>query len=137
MYAPSHCSFLSDVRINEILEWGIAPEKGSAIDLESCTKEEHGEHDFLASFNFSNAELLAFYEKIARGCDEARKMAIAERYEYLKLLSDDPKIGHENTIFHCSDHPIKHTNYKELDWTIRLYYSIKDQLDPGFSVKPS
>ena len=111
VYAPSHCCFFSDVRINEILEWGIAPEKGTAIHLQSCSKIKHGEHDFLAPFQFSNAELLAFYERIATGHDENRKRAIAERYDTLKVISNDPSIGHENTCFH-------------IDWTVRLFYSI-------------
>ena len=41
VYALSHCCFFSDVRMNEILEWGIAPENTSS-------KIKHGEHDFLA-----------------------------------------------------------------------------------------
>ena len=49
VYAPSLCCFLSDVKVNELVEWGITPEKGPAIHIEPCTKTEHGKHDFFCS----------------------------------------------------------------------------------------
>ena len=136
VYAPSHCCFFSDVHINEMVEWGIVPEKGTAVYIQSCSKPEHGEHDFLAPFQFTNSELLAFYQSIVAGSDENRKRSIAQKYEELKTISHEA-FGHENSCFHCSGHPIDHVNYKELDWTIRLFYSVKDNLGTNFSVRPS
>ena len=91
---------------------------------------------FFAPFQFNNSQLLAFYQKIAEDCDEGRKRAIAERHNALKKIADDSS-GHENACFHCYGHPISHTNYKELDWTVRLFYSLKNQFGTDFNVKPS
>ena len=136
VFTPSHYCFLSNVNINEIVEWGIAPQKGQPIRLQPCTNVAHGlYHDHLAPFHFTNPELLALYEDINSGHDETRKVGIQERFKALQDIWRDPSCGHENTCFHCTGHPINHTNYKEIDWTVRLFYAIKVQLD--VHVKPS
>ena len=137
VYAPFRSSFLSDVRINEMAEWGIKPQTGQAIHVGPCNKREHANHDHLALFQFTNPELLAFYDGIINGSDEDRKLAVQERYSTLKTIAQDSTYGHENSCFHCTGHPMNHTNYKEIDWTIRLFYSIKNHLDADVRVKPS
>ena len=72
------------------------------MQLELCTKIEHGAHDFLAPFFFSNGELMAFYDRINSGPDETRRSVIAEQHQKLKSLFEDPTAGHENTCFHCA-----------------------------------
>ena len=61
VYVPSRSCFLVQVQINEIVEWGIAPKKGTTMQ-----------------FEFPNAELTAFYNRIYTGPNESRKCAIAE-----------------------------------------------------------
>ena len=80
---------------------------------------------------------MALNDQINTGSDESRKSAIAEQHQRLKSLFKHPTAGNENTCFHCAGHPVTYSNYKELDWTIRLYYSIKDNLGSGFRVRPS
>ena len=135
IYAPSINVSLSEVKVNQIIDWGIMPEKSSAIDLQPCKKPDHGFHDYLSPFHFENQELLGYYERIYSTTDEDRKRGIAENYRMLRKIHED-KIGHENTCFHCPGHPFEYSNYKETDWTIRLYYAIKDHLG-DICVRPS
>jgi len=39
--------------------------------------------------------------------------------------------------FHCLGEPFHTNDYKEEDYTVRLYYSIKDKLPTGIEVNPS
>ena len=137
LYMPSHYCFLSDAKINGIVEWGIIPERAEAIDLQQCTDVEHNQHDYLAPFHLTNPELLALYDKIQRSSDEIRKRNVQERRTTLQDIAENRSFNHENTSFHCTGHPIKYTNYKEIDWTIRLFHSIKTNLPRGVHVKPS
>ena len=135
IYAPSINVSLSEVKVNQIIDWGIMPEKSSAIDLQPCKKPDHGFHDYLSPFHFENQELLGYYERIYSATDKDRKRGIEENYRMLRKIRED-KIGHENTCFHCPGHPFEYSNYKETDWRIRLYYAIKDHLD-DICVRPS
>ena len=79
------------------------------------------------------SELLSVYEEVYSGEDETRKRNIEERLKTLQTITRDPSSSHDNTLFHYTGDPVYHTNYKEIDWTIRLFHSIKDNLPQGNS----
>ena len=85
----------------------------------------------------NNQELLTFYNAIQEGDDDAKQEAITEDFSLLQKIQEDPLMCHENTKFHCSGHPFSCTQYRETDWTIRLHYSLKDQLPSNVYLRKS
>lgn len=138
VFAPRRHVNLSDIKITNIFDWGITLQKEDNVLLSECSDPEHKYHDFLAPFHFTNEELLSFYEHITRESDEERKSAISEDFQLLSRIKDEPlSSSHENTIFHCSGHPIEASGYKETDWTVRLYYSLRRHLPITSNLRPS
>jgi len=131
--SPCHLRF-SEIKLPGLLSWRINLEKGDPIAVTACN--DHDYHNHLASFYLSNLELLSYYDAIMHSGSANEQELITENFQLLKQIKDDSNfIAHENTIFHCTGHPFNCTSYKEPDWSVRLYYSIRGHLPDNVSLR--
>ena len=85
-----------------------------------------------------NEELMELYIDIMEGMDDSKKEAIQPDYIFLKEIKDNRDSCKDiNSKFHCLGEPFDANYYKEDDYTVRLYYSIKDKLPIAIEVNPS
>lgn len=70
--------------------------------------------------------------------DTIKQAAIKDDYAQLKgIVEDCSHDKHSGTKFQCLGHAIDYTQYRELDWAARLFYSIKDYVTNNITVHPS
>ena len=117
VYAVKHHISLSNMKISSIVSWGISPQKEVHTVLEACCATNHYEHVYLAPVHLSNPELLM-----------KEWMKKRRRRSKLKSIKSNPDTVHEDTKFHCSGHPSMSSQYRELDWTVRMYYALNNNL---------
>ena len=137
VYAVKHHVSFSEMKTSSIVSWGISPQKEPHTELEACCTTNHYGHIYLAPLHLSNPELLTYYETINEGRDEAQKEAIKDDYAKLKSIKSNPDTVHEDTKFHCSGHPFISTQYREIDWIIRLYYALNNKLPVNVFLRKS
>ena len=87
----------------------------------------HRNHVYLYPFFATNDQLLMKYEALKTHDDDDA----SSDYAALKDIRDN-KVRCKGTKFHCSGPAFKPNTrqYKETDWAIRLFHSIREKL-PG------
>lgn len=135
VFEPPYQKNASKLTESAVTAWGVQMIKRPSIKLSPCNKSNHGDHEYLLPFHSTNTELLTLYEDrdedtFCEGNDVSRD------YAKLKEIRDNYGI-YVNTKFHCSGHPLRFESYKELDWTTRLYYCLKDKLPDNITVHDS
>ena len=110
--SPYHIN-LSEIKLPALLAWGVGElKKGDPIAVRACDDWNHDDHIYLAPFHLTNPELLTCYEEIINGDNATEKEAIRENFQLLKQLKDNPgSTSHENTVFHCTGHPLNNVCY--------------------------
>ena len=136
---PPKQKLASELTEPAMKNWGLEIRKRTATEVDLCSRGGHGEHEYMLPFYKSNSDLMSYYTHIMNGRDETKKEAINDDYLALVGIEQEPVVGkHQDTKFHCLGGPIDgtETDYKELDWATRLYYSIRQKLPEGVSVCP-
>ena len=126
----------SKVTKRAFVSWGLEFIEASPIRLHKCTVPSHKDHIHLYPFFATNDQLLIKYEELIH--EDNDDSDLSNDYAALKSIHDD-KVRYTNTKFHCSGPAFKPNTrqYKESDWAMRLFHSIRDKLPSNITTEDS
>ena len=134
VFVPPYQVSASKVTKRAFVSWGLEFIEASSIYLHGCTVPSHRNHVYLYPFFATNDQLLMKYEALKTRDDDDDVSS-----DYAAQNIRDNKVCCTGTKFHCSGPAFKPNTrqYKETDWPIRLFHSIREKLPGNITAEDS